>query len=122
MTNYSNCVAGCKHFAEGIVFHHRDCPNYPDSINKEFDEMKAELKKYKKEKRSPLPDGTLELTEEELKEFISKVNLGKYNTVEDVRLVKLQYRQIKIDVNSVFYACTEVDAIAYLLERFNLEV
>ncbi len=33
------CVAGCKQFTGGDVQHHKDCPNYPESLSQVRDEL-----------------------------------------------------------------------------------
>ena len=120
MSDYSNCVAGCKHFTGGEVHHHRDCPNYPESRSERFDEMKAELKKYKKEKRSPLPDGTLPLTEEEFKEFC----LSSHDCTS-IRVIanKIEIRPFVPDMfgDPEWVTLNDCAAILWLAERFNLE-
>ena len=120
MSDYSNCVFGCKHFAGGEVHHHKDCSNYPESRSKRFDEMKAELKKYKKEKRKPV-DGKLSMTKEEIVEFeslfikkgvmLESVRLGGYDRI--VVLFMEKYDGIYLN---------NYKAILWLAERFNLEV
>lgn len=33
------CIPGCKHFTGGEVKHHKDCPNYKDSLSEYYDKM-----------------------------------------------------------------------------------
>jgi len=46
-----NCVMGCKNFTGGEVKHHKDCPFYPDSLSKYYDEMEGKLDGY----ANPIP-------------------------------------------------------------------
>lgn len=39
------CVMGCKAFSGREVKHHKDCPNYPDSLSKYYDDI-ASLSKW----------------------------------------------------------------------------
>ena len=43
----NKCEAGCKIYTGGEIKHHKDCFYYPDSMSKTFDDMKAELKKFR---------------------------------------------------------------------------
>ncbi len=36
-----HCVTGCKHFYGGEVRHHKDCPYYPESFSKMYDDLKS---------------------------------------------------------------------------------
>ena len=120
MSDYS-CVAGCKIFHGGEIKHHKDCPYYPDSLSQRYDEMKTELKKYKKEKRSPLPDGTLPLTKEERRHIsekylgylFSEITIKRHTMHGDIGLFLLCDREIRID---------DLRIILWIAERFNLEV
>ena len=71
-------------------------------------------------KRSPLPDGTLLLTEEEFKEFdkVSGYNYEKYrvhNLTEESRIIQ------GCD-GHLWWQLYDIKAILWLAERFNLEV
>lgn len=44
------CVAGCMAFTGGELRHHKDCPFYPESFSKMYDDLKKELER-KTEKR-----------------------------------------------------------------------
>lgn len=35
------CVAGCKAFTGGEIYHHKDCTFYPESMSKMYDDLKA---------------------------------------------------------------------------------
>lgn len=37
------CVTGCKTFTGGEIKHHKDCPYYPQSMSRIYDEMEAAL-------------------------------------------------------------------------------
>ena len=43
--NKLKCVAGCKHFTGGEVKHHKDCPYYPESLSKMYDDLKEDVDK-----------------------------------------------------------------------------
>jgi len=38
------CVNGCKYFNGGEIKHHEDCPHYPESMSKMYDDLKSEVK------------------------------------------------------------------------------
>lgn len=40
--NFNNlkCVAGCKYFDGGEIYHHKHCPHYEDSFSQRYDELK----------------------------------------------------------------------------------
>ena len=49
------CIAGCKVYGnlnsgELERYHHKDCPNYPESLSEVMDKMAAEIREYKIEK------------------------------------------------------------------------
>lgn len=52
------CVAGCKSFTGGEIKHHKNCPFYPQSLTRMYDEMETELAKLK----------SYPISEEEIKE------------------------------------------------------
>ena len=39
------CVPGCQTFYGGEKRHHKDCPYYPESLSKKFDEQAERLKR-----------------------------------------------------------------------------
>jgi len=39
----TKCIMGCKHFTGGEIKHHKDCPFYPDSLSKMYDDLKNRL-------------------------------------------------------------------------------
>lgn len=41
------CVAGCKSFYGGEMKHHKDCPYYPESLSKMYDDLKEKQQKEK---------------------------------------------------------------------------
>ncbi len=41
------CVAGCKRYTGHETKHHRACPFYPGSFSKRFDDLQAEIEKYR---------------------------------------------------------------------------
>ena len=43
--NELKCVAGCKHFTGGEIKHHKDCPYYPESFSKMYDDLEEKVKK-----------------------------------------------------------------------------
>ena len=43
--NELKCVAGCKHFTGGEIKHHKDCPYYPQSFSKMYDDLEEKVKK-----------------------------------------------------------------------------
>lgn len=45
------CVADCKAYTGGERKHHNDCPYYPESFTKLYDDLKEEVKELKKEIR-----------------------------------------------------------------------
>ena len=72
------------------------------------------------EKRSPLPDGTLELTEEELKEFSERFLKDKTLSI------KVKEASIILEIKTPYeimrgIKLTNIKAILWLAERFNLE-
>ena len=60
--NELKCVEGCKHFTGGEIKHHKDCPYYPESFSKMYDDLKERVKKLN------IPDvsGELPLTKEHI--------------------------------------------------------
>ena len=46
--NELKCVAGCKHFTGGEIKHHKDCPYYPESFSKMYDDLEEKVKKLNK--------------------------------------------------------------------------
>lgn len=52
-----NCVAGCKVFGnvnsrELEFYHHKDCPNYPESMSEVMDNLKSKLRKSQEKNES----------------------------------------------------------------------
>ena len=43
------CIVGCKAFTGGEIYHHKDCPFYPESMSKMFDDAKQQLKEANKQ-------------------------------------------------------------------------
>lgn len=41
----SECVTGCKPYDGGERRHHKDCPHYPESFTKMYDDLNAENKR-----------------------------------------------------------------------------
>ena len=41
------CETGCKVFTGGEIKHHKDCPFYPESLSKKYDEMALSIKQIK---------------------------------------------------------------------------
>lgn len=41
------CAPGCRHFTGGEIKHHKDCPHYPESMSKMYDELKANLNNWR---------------------------------------------------------------------------
>lgn len=41
------CIPGCKHFHGGEIKHHKDCPFYPESLSRIYDNMIEENRKLK---------------------------------------------------------------------------
>lgn len=35
----NDCINGCKVFTGGEIKHHKDCPNYPESLSKAYDDL-----------------------------------------------------------------------------------
>lgn len=33
------CIPGCKHFDGGELLHHKDCPFYPNSLSKKYNDL-----------------------------------------------------------------------------------
>ena len=86
--------------------------------NRTINELRERLNN-KPEKRNALPDGTLPLTEEELKEFdkVSGYNFEKYrvhNLTEESRIIQ------GCD-GHLWWQLYDIKAILWLAERFNLE-
>jgi hypothetical protein len=40
------CVTGCMNYTGGEIRHHKDCPFYPESLSKKYDEMDANQDKW----------------------------------------------------------------------------
>ena len=38
-----HCVAGCVNYYGGEIYHHKDCPFYPDSFSRRYDELKSNM-------------------------------------------------------------------------------
>lgn len=56
-----SCVAGCKNFTGGEVKHHPDCPFYPESFSKGYDELVEKLKECEsKANPAPKPEKRIE--------------------------------------------------------------
>ncbi|MEH0154011.1 hypothetical protein V6R21_07665 [Limibacter armeniacum] len=43
------CVAGCTHYTGGEIKHHKDCPYYPDSLSRLYDEAIAKIQSLESE-------------------------------------------------------------------------
>lgn len=35
------CIPGCRIYDHGEIYHHKDCPHYPESFSKRYDNLKA---------------------------------------------------------------------------------
>jgi len=70
------CVAGCKRYYGGEVRHHKDCPFYPESLSKIYDDMEA---KYLTHPTAPEVDITNGLKKLEVVKLVLKA------ASEDVR-------------------------------------
>ena len=44
MEKIKSCIAGCQHFTGGEVYHHKDCPHYPESFSKMYDKLFDKLR------------------------------------------------------------------------------
>ena len=53
------CVAGCRAYTGGEIKHHPDCPFYPESLSKMYDDLVNE-KKIREPIDSVLPDDWVE--------------------------------------------------------------
>ena len=43
--NKKKCVSGCQSFDGGEKKHHKDCPFYPQSLSKKYDDLEKENQK-----------------------------------------------------------------------------
>ena len=97
------------------------CKGYFPDIKSYGGFDKISFKVREQTKRSPLPDGTLPLTEEELKEFKGIFRDGE--TYQFCNLKKFDGHIIAENKKTkTFMPVTEIKAILWLAERFNLEV
>lgn len=46
MAEEKKCIAGCKAYDGGEIYHHGDCPFYPDSISRLWDLDRTRLAKF----------------------------------------------------------------------------
>lgn len=44
--NKLQCVAGCKYFTGGEIKHHEECPYYPESLSKMYNDLKIKLESF----------------------------------------------------------------------------
>jgi hypothetical protein len=112
------------------------CNDKNDWITAEYKQpccgLRSDAVLIEKEKRKPLPDGTLELTEEELIEFFSltgRTNDGKYPIyffknvyIEDCYYIyaDMSRRGENYEKDSGHILITNIKAILWLAERFEL--
>lgn len=128
MSDYDKCVAGCKHFTGGEAHHHKDCPHYPESMSRVYDEMEAKIKELDKPKRRPLADGTLELVGKDLEGFnlITRDYFARFAGLTFQNKIKIYQDKVCmvfVDMftkNEHLIYVSEIKATAYLLDRFEL--
>ena len=96
--NELKCVAGCKHFTGGEIKHHKDCPYYPESFSKMYDDLEEKVKKlineYEKELQFLLGTGNGDINKIEatidrvyakaIREFIEKLKNLNEETRKDL--------------------------------------
>lgn len=76
----AKCVAGCKMFTGGEIYHHKDCPFYEESFSKMYDmqevtidalkERVKELEAFVYKVSKTHPDGNPILIIKEAKQFV----------------------------------------------------
>jgi len=70
------CVAGCRTYAGREIKHHKDCPFYPESFTKIYDDLLVEHKRFENDIKRVI----VEIDTEILKN-VNKPNLGKKGCV-----------------------------------------
>jgi len=87
------CVAGCISYEGGEIKHHKDCPFYPESLSKRFDDLVND-QKVKEHIDSVLPDDDLG-NEVTVIALLSEFYIKKFSNEDDF-LIEIEKKAKRI--------------------------
>ena len=88
------CVAGCKAFTGGEIYHHKDCPFYAESLSKMYDDLKKKVSRL--EQRVSLASAPKEaVLLAKISQHVSNCPIGwidnktiKFHSTTDLEIIK----------------------------------